>query len=147
MAFLKLKERKRLSNTDTPSLISLLKETITCTLSAEEIMKFGITKERAVIISQIVREVNIHHHTKTCRKFDTLCRFKYPRFPSNFHIIAQEPADTLSEEEKIAFWEKINFVIEKVKSLLDLIAEEGDLYENQLDHLLEKALPKIWIDN
>ena len=63
MAFLKLKERRRLSNSDTPSLISFLKETITCTLSAEEIMKFGITKERAVIISQIVREVNIHHHT------------------------------------------------------------------------------------
>ena len=86
-------------------------------------MKFGITKERADIIIQIVREVNIHHHTKTCRKFDTICRFKYPRFPSNFHIIAQEPVDMSSEEEKITFWEKINFVIERIKLLLDLITE------------------------
>ena len=109
MAFLKLKERQRLLDNDIIVLISFLQDTITCTLSAEEIMKFGISKERAEFICQVVREVNVHHHTKTCRKFKTICRFKYPRYPSNFHIIAQGQSEMLSDEEKALFWDKIIF--------------------------------------
>ena len=31
---------------------------------------------------RIVRAVNIHFHTKTCRKYCPKCRFYFPRFPS-----------------------------------------------------------------
>ena len=128
LAFLKLKERNHLNTNDVKSLISFLKEAITCTLSTEDIMKFGISQERAEFICKVVKEVNVHHHTKTCRKFNTICRFKYPRYPSNFHIIAQENPDKLSEEEKGIFWDKINFPLEKVKALLELITVENDRY-------------------
>ena len=104
LTFLKLKERNHLDTNDVKSLISFLQDTITYTLSTEDIMKFGISRERAAFICKVVKEVNVHHHTKTCRKFNTICRFKYPRYPSNFHIIAQENPDKLSEEEKGIFW-------------------------------------------
>ena len=29
-------------------------------------------------VAKIGQEVNKHHHTKTCRKHDTTCRFNYP---------------------------------------------------------------------
>ena len=48
-------------------------------------------------VSQMVLEVNIHHHTKSCRKYDCPCRFFYPRFPSVRTIIAQ-PIGGVSEE-------------------------------------------------
>ena len=124
-------------------MISFLKETITCTLSTEDIMKFGISQERAEFICKVVKEVNVHHHTKTCRKFNTICRFKYPRYPSNFHIIAKENP----EEEKGIFWDKINFPLEKVKALLELITVENDKYNNNLDLLLGEAIQNIWFEN
>ena len=147
MAFLKLKERQRLLDNDIIVLISFLQDTITCTLSAEEIMKFGISKERAEFICQVVREVNVHHHTKTCRKFKTICRFKYPRYPSNFHIIAQGQSEMLSDEEKALFWDKIIFPLDKVKAFLELISDGERDYHNQLDLLLAEAIPNIWLHN
>ena len=38
-------------------------------------------------VARIAQEVNKHHHTKTCRKHDTTCRFKYPRYPAPDTII------------------------------------------------------------
>ena len=37
----------------------------------------------------IVKEVNVHHHTKACRKFGHKnCRFQFPKFPSCETLIA-----------------------------------------------------------
>ena len=41
-------------------------------------------------VAKIAQEVNKHHHTKTCRKHDTTCRFNYPRYPAP-HTIIVEP--------------------------------------------------------
>ena len=40
-------------------------------------------------VARIAQEVNKHHHTKTCRKHDTTCRFRYPRFPAPYTIIVR----------------------------------------------------------
>ena len=40
-------------------------------------------------ISDIVKEVNVHHHTaKACRKYGTECRFNFPKFPIHRTIIS-----------------------------------------------------------
>ena len=104
-------------------------------------MKFGIPRERAEFIRDTVKEVNIHHHTKSCRKYKTNCRFQFPRYPSAFHIIAQEYPDKLSDDENMCLWEKLNSVLKKVKSLLE--GEDADTYED-LDNLLEAAIPSIY---
>ena len=115
---------------------------MTCTLSIENIMRFGISRERAEFIRDTVKEVNIHHHTKSCRKYKTNCRFQFPRYPSAFHIIAQEYPDKLSEDENVCLWEKIDSVLKKVKALLD----GEDKYED-LDDILEAAIPSIYYNN
>ena len=51
-------------------------------------------------IAKIASEVNKHHHTKTCRKHDTTCRFKYPRFPAPYTIIVQPVQAESSEKGK-----------------------------------------------
>ena len=42
-------------------------------------------------VSHIVKEVQIHNHSKSCRKKNPKsCRFGYPKFPSDRTIIAQK---------------------------------------------------------
>ena len=42
-------------------------------------------------VISMVEEVNKHHHTKTCRKKFTECRFQFKKFPSRRTIIARPP--------------------------------------------------------
>ena len=42
-------------------------------------------------VISMVEEVNQHHHTKTCRKKSTECRFHFKKFPSQRTIIARPP--------------------------------------------------------
>ena len=44
-------------------------------------------------LNKIVKEVQVHHHTKTCRKKNNSCRFNYPKPPSDRTIVAI-PLDT-----------------------------------------------------
>ena len=51
-------------------------------------------------VKNIAKEVQVHKHTKTCKKKGTVCRFGFPRFPSKQTIIAQPLLQgELSEEE------------------------------------------------
>ena len=84
--FLKLKQRKRLDEDDISPLLQFGKDTITCSTDPKVLMsQFGINRRRADKIVKMVKEVNTHHHTKTCRKYKTDCRFKFPRYPSLFY--------------------------------------------------------------
>ena len=67
-----------------------MNNSITCTNKTQNIMRFGFEQKRAERIRDSVCEVNVHHHTKTCRKYETDCRFIFPRLPSMFNIIAQD---------------------------------------------------------
>ena len=40
-------------------------------------------------VRDIVKEVQIHYHTNTCRKYGSKCRFNFPKFPSEKTIVAQ----------------------------------------------------------
>ena len=50
-------------------------------------------------VAKVANEVNKHHHTKTCRKHDTTCRFGYPRLPAPYTIIV-EPCKADSPAKK-----------------------------------------------
>ena len=39
-------------------------------------------------LNKLVQEVNVHRHTKSCRKGKTTCRFNFPRLPSPNTFIA-----------------------------------------------------------
>ena len=100
-SFEKLKQRKHLSSDDTVPLINLVKKTVTCTLKPEKLMEdFGYDLERATKIVKSAKEVNTHHHTKTCKKKVSVgCRFNMPRLPSLHCIVAQVLLEEGMEEE------------------------------------------------
>ena len=56
--------------------------------------KFSTVSQHPAIVGPIVaaidEKVNQHIHTKTCRKYQTLCRFKMPKLPSYKTLIAME---------------------------------------------------------
>ena len=70
-----------------------------------------------MIVSQ-VQEVNIHHHTKTCYKKGSFCRFGFPRPPSPYTIISR-PVGEMEAEDRKKLFKKHNDVISKVMMVVD----------------------------
>ena len=93
---------------------------------------------------RIASEVCRHHHTKTCHKYNTNCRFGFPRYVSP-NTLLSVPAKILypdiQEREKIL--DKVNQVLEKVKNILeneDAMKELCSIYKHDIDfHLAHLA--------
>ena len=108
-AFRKLKNIEELSESEKEALKNFIDEfTTVC------------TNESTVgeNVSRKVLEVNLHSHTKSCRKYDCPCRFLYPRFPSIRTIIA-EPIQGVNDEEKKERLKKYEETLEKVRDVLN----------------------------
>ena len=81
---------------------------------------------------KIVEEVQIHHHTKACRKYCPICRFFFPRFPSlrtivsvPFHKIQGNREEQLEKLEKSkAVLKKVSVVLENEETMDELIQVE-----------------------
>ena len=71
------------------------------------------------IVAAIAYSVNQHHHTKTCRKYQTKCRFKFPKLPSYRTLIARPPGKDTSNEEKKILEAQHEKVLKKVKEVLE----------------------------
>ena len=65
-------------------------------------------------VSRIAKEVNLHHHTHTCRKHGDKCRFGFDKLPSPETIVAQ-PA---RGEDRQKILSKCNDTIIKVREVL-----------------------------
>ena len=79
-AFKKLKNNEDLTKRDIEVLKCFADEFIT------------VTTHSATVgddVSKIARDVNLHHHTHTCRKHGDNCRFGFERLPSPETIVAQ----------------------------------------------------------
>ena len=68
-------------------------------------------------LNDLVKEVNVHHHTNTCKKGTNTCRFSFPRLPSNETLIACPIPELSSKEESMAFKKILNDV--KLKNIQD----------------------------
>ena len=124
--FEKLKQRKHLDPEDTLPLIDLAKKSVTCTLSPQKLMEdFGYDYETALKIVKSAKEVNTHHHTKTCKKkVQVGCRFKMPRLPSLHTIIAQVLLQGDMKEEDFGNLQRGIFYVKKmVKEELEMLIE------------------------
>ena len=142
--FLKLKQSKRLENDDITPLLKFGRDTITCSTDPKVLMsQFGINMERAEKIVNMVKEVNTHHHTKTCRKYKTDCRFKFPRYPSLFYIIAQELPPSENKHELLS---RIYFVLDNVQRVIKSYANEDSGKTQSIATMLKDALPNIKFD-
>ena len=79
-------------------------------------------------LREIVTEVQVHHHTPSCKKYNGSCRYGFPRFPCKETILAQpqEPIEASSEEEKKILEEKrskdeeeFGMILKKAQGILD----------------------------
>ena len=91
----------------------------------------------------MVMDVNIHNHTKTCRKYSTDCRFIFPRYPSHFTIIAQECSHELVDYEKYIFWINVDIILERVQETLKILEDN----QISLEDLLADIFPSVKIEN
>ena len=106
-ALKKIKHEKQISEEEKGSVSKFADLFISCSL-----------KDPRTV--DIVRLVNMHHHTMTCKKYGCDCRFYFPRFPSRKTIIA-EPVHMMepSSEKQNALLLESKAVLGKVKIILE----------------------------
>ena len=109
-----------------------------------------VTDENFKCIESIVKEVQVHHHTKTCQKYKTKCRFGYPKLPSEETIIAQplNKEDFNSEKD---YKSKLLQLENTLKQVKEVLSEMDDLFHSKVedDHkklkeIQNKGLDDIW---
>ena len=92
-------------------------------------------------VSDIVKEVQIHHHTKTCRKYGSKCRFNFPKFPSEETLIAQPLCedDFATQLDMHLYQKDLESVLTKVRHVLEnmdhYFAEDKLFREHLLHHI------------
>ena len=106
-AFTKLRNNIPLKDEELHSVKNLIEEFTTVSLHKNTVGKD---------VAKIAQEVNVHHHTRTCRKYNQECRFNYPRYPSNETIICK-PFDG-SKDERDKHFQKYDKILNKVFDIL-----------------------------
>ena len=76
---------------------------------------------RDTSVSEIVKEVQVHHHTnKACRKYGTTCRFNFPKFPTRKTLISSPSNYAFnSEEEKDLTMTRYKTILDAVREILE----------------------------
>ena len=120
-AFHKITEEKLLSPEETSLITRFADKFITVTL-----------KDPSTV--DIVKQVNVHHHTRACRKYGTQCRFFYPKFPIDTTLLAI-PIKVWTDDEKKRkegkqlaekFLRKVKDVLEDDELMEELIHDNAD---------------------
>ena len=87
-------------------------------------------------LDALVKEVNIHNHTKSCQKGGNGCRFSFPKLPSKETLVAH-PVSKLKDPEfkqKFSYSKKILAIVKQ--KLIELTDEEVEKFNNDLDDFL-----------
>ena len=136
-AFRKLREDVPLDDEELDSLKNLIEEFTTVSLHSNTVGRD---------VAKIAEEVNVHHHTRTCRKYNNQCRFNYPRYPSHQTIICK-PFNG-SREERDKHFKKANEILnkvlgilcddEKMNSIMNKYNKEGESKERHPEFIKER---------
>ena len=128
-AFKKFQTHETLLPYEETAIINFANKYTTCTLNPASIAAMTddpTLKEKSSEVAYICKCVNIHRHTKTCRKYETICRFNFAKFPIWKTLISKPLNLPLSEkEEKMGAYKKL---LKNVKAIL----EETELIESIL---------------
>ena len=156
LAFQKLKQQQNLGSEDVQALRLFIDSSVSCSRDQEEMMRqFTLSAEDVQVVIDRVSQVNVHHHTKTCRKNGTECRFDIPRFPSKYTIVAQGMPEHVKNTEKEAVT-GISYVQKRVKTVMkELELDRDERRRNDaaaeididLPTLLERCFPLIRISD
>ena len=89
----------------------------TCTLNQatlEAMTDDPILKQQSAELLDIIMSVNIHNHTRTCRKYDCNCRFGFGKFPI-WKTLISKPSPMITKETK----ELYKKILKDVRTILD----------------------------
>ena len=81
--------------------------------------KFITCSLRLPYTKRIAEEVNSHHHTKSCEKRGTRCRFHFPRFPSEETKLATPIRLVKDEKKRKELRAKIKLALNAVRDVLE----------------------------
>ena len=106
--FKNIKNNKNFDDNQMTTIRSFIDTFISCSLQDEN-------------VSHLVKDVQIHNHSKTCRKYGSTCRFGFPRFPSERTIVAQPLVvdDFPSKSDLDKHQKMLQTVLQKVRKVLD----------------------------
>ena len=119
-AFTTCSESKVPERDETAAIEAFADEFITCSL-------------RNPMTRNIAMQVQSHHHTFTCRKRGSKCRFNFPRFPSLFTMVAVPLRLIFVEDEegKAKELQKMKTVLHKVREVLEdeeMMTQVNEMY-------------------
>ena len=91
--------------------------------------------EHNPIVKKIVNEVQKHHHTKSCKKYNGSCRYGFPKLPCPETVLAEPFPSDMDENEKARKIKRAHDVLEKAKLLLENLEDfdENMSYEEFLE--------------
>ena len=133
-AFKKLKDDDPLTEDDIKPLVNFIDSFVTVSTH------IGTVGEDVV---KIANEVQKHHHTKTCRKHNTTCRFHFPRPPAPKTIlripVKKEDRATYVEAEKLI--QKVMDIVTDPKIVEEIMGKyDKDSEEAGTDHKEKREL-------
>ena len=114
-AFKKFKYEEFGDDDDDRPVIAFIDQFTTVSLCVDEV---------GMDVVKIVEEVNVHHHTKTCRKTSPKCRFRYPKFPVWKTILVRPSRNCEFAEEKNQTFDYYEVILNRVKVLLEVNHEQ-----------------------
>lgn len=76
--------------------------------------------ENNPIIKDIVNEVQRHHHTKSCQKYNGSCRYGFPKLPCPATVLAEPLSSDMDPKEKTEKMKKAKKILQDAKTLLEL---------------------------
>ena len=128
-----LRENKPLSEAEENALIDFVDRSVTCTLNpqlAAKMIDVNKTKEDGMKIIEIVKAVQVHHHTKSCKKNGcaATCRFRFPKYPmwktilTIFHMDEDDPeARKERREQHTILLKKVMDVLEETEVMDEIM--------------------------
>ncbi len=100
------------------------------------------------LLKKVVDEVQVHNHTRSCQKYDSMCRYGFPRLPCPKTLVAVPLPETMRKEEKEELLKKMRECMSKAKQILE-DPKKGDLtfdeYLKELDVTMDEYVKYISI--
>ena len=93
-------------------------------------------------VAEIAKKVNLHRHTKACKKYSTDCRFSFPKFPVWKTVVAS-PSGSISDKEKAEnekILKDVKDVLTDEKTVDQIMSNFNKSEENKSDFNLNRKL-------
>ena len=97
-AFCKFRDNLKLNETEKYAIAIFTDMFITCSLNPNTVGKAFDMDDFGRRIVTIAMEVNCHHHTRSCKKYQDKCRYGFPKFPLKETLVVDKNEYTKEDQ-------------------------------------------------